>query len=103
MLFSEPIQISITLFNPLKVSLLLKDVEILWQFTHLRNEDSEEPVDEVLVNEPSIASSRNLENNVIIGQKIKSLLLDGDDKKTLNFTITPLKIGQLIIQGLAFR
>ncbi|CAH0724853.1 unnamed protein product, partial [Brenthis ino] len=98
----EPIQVSVTLFNPLKVSLLLKDVELLWQFAPSA-EDPGEHTDEVLNNEPSLAAGQNLESNVIHGQKIKSFLLDGDCKKTLNFIITPLKIGQLTIQGLAFK
>lgn len=80
----------------------MKDVELLWQFTTSEG-DAETPSDEILINEPSLASGRSLENNIIIGQKIKSILLDGDGRKALNFTITPLKIGQLIVQGLAFK
>lgn len=82
--------------------MLLKDLELLWQFAP-SVEDSGAHTDEVLNNEPSVATGQNLESNVIHGQKIKSFLLDGDCKKTLNFIITPLKIGQLTIQGLAFR
>ncbi|XP_023939464.1 trafficking protein particle complex subunit 8 [Bicyclus anynana] len=98
----EPIQISITLYNPLKVSLLLKEIELLWQFTP-DVEESETTNEEVLNNETMLATGQVIESNVIHGQKIKSFLLDGDCKKTLNFTVIPLKIGQLVIQGLAFR
>ncbi|XP_039753731.1 trafficking protein particle complex subunit 8 [Pararge aegeria] len=98
----EPIQISITLYNPLKISLLLKEIELLWQFTP-NVEETDTSKEEVLNNEPLLATGQVLESNVIHGQKIQSFLLDGDCKKTLNFTVIPLKIGELIIQGLAFR
>lgn len=66
-------------------------------------EETDTSSDEVLNNEPLLAAGQGLESNVIHSQKIKSFLLDGDSKKTLNFTVIPLKIGQLIIQGLAFK
>ncbi|XP_069359904.1 trafficking protein particle complex subunit 8 [Maniola hyperantus] len=98
----EPIQISLTLYNPLKISLLLKEIELLWQFTP-NVEETETTIDEVLNNEPVFATGQVIESNVIHGQKIKSFLLEGDCKRTLNFTVIPLKIGQLIIQGLAYK
>ncbi|CAH2102558.1 unnamed protein product [Euphydryas editha] len=97
----EPIQISITICNPLKISLLLKEVELLWRFTP--NEDTGTPLDEVLDNEPSLAAGQTLESSVICVQKIKSFMLEGECNKPLNFTITPLKIGQLTIHGVAFK
>ncbi|XP_046960546.1 trafficking protein particle complex subunit 8 [Vanessa cardui] len=97
----EPMQISITLHNPLKVSLLLKEIELLWRFTP--SDGVEMSQEEVLDNEPSLAAGRTFESNVIRVQRIKSFLLEGDCKKSINFTITPLKIGQLSIHGVAFK
>ncbi|XP_049881251.1 trafficking protein particle complex subunit 8 [Pectinophora gossypiella] len=98
----EPTQISITLRNPLKISLLLKDVELLWQFVST-SDDPEAPKEGLLINEPSVATGNVLENNIICGQKIKSVLLEGDCKKVLTFTVTPLQVGNLNIQGLAYK
>ncbi|XP_061385966.1 trafficking protein particle complex subunit 8 isoform X3 [Danaus plexippus] len=97
----EPIQIAITLYNPLKIPILLKELELLWQFT-LEADNTEISSDEILNNEPLIASGQIKESNVIRGQKLKSFLLEGECRKTLNLTVTPLQTGQLSIQGLAF-
>ncbi|XP_028156042.1 trafficking protein particle complex subunit 8 [Ostrinia furnacalis] len=98
----EPIQIAITLRNPLKISLILKDVELLWQF--ISNPEYDQNIDhEVLNNEPVVAAGSTLESNVIVGQKIKSVLFEGDCEKVLTFTITPLCVGQINIHGLAYK
>lgn len=98
---TEPIQISITLWNPLKISLILKDVELLWQFVLVTDDDTVE--EEVLSNEPAVSAGQALENNIIVSQKIKSVLLEGDCKKALIFTLTPLRVGRLNIHGLAYK
>ncbi|RVE41110.1 hypothetical protein evm_014240 [Chilo suppressalis] len=97
----EPVQISITLKNPLKISLLLKDVELLWQFTP--NTEDVEQLGMEINNEPLVTSGNNVDNNIIVGKKIKSILLNGDSDKILTFLITPLRIGQLNIHGLAYK
>lgn len=94
-------QISITLCNPLKISLLLKEVELLWRFAP--SDDTQIPSNEVLDNEPSLAAGQTLESSVIRVEKIMSVLLEGECNKPLNFTITPLRIGQLTIHGVAFK
>lgn len=88
--------------NPLKISLLLKDVELLWQFSP-NPEDDQKYEQEVLNNEPVVAAGKSLESNVIVGQKIKSVLLEGECTKVLTFLLTPLRIGQLNIQDLAYK
>ncbi|GBP45707.1 Trafficking protein particle complex subunit 8, partial [Eumeta japonica] len=93
----EPVQISILVYNPLKISLTLKDVELLWQF-----KGSDES-SETFYNELSIASSTSLDCNMVSCQKIKSLVLDGDSKKYLHFAITPLQVGELRLLGLAYK
>ncbi|KAM3967553.1 trafficking protein particle complex subunit 8 homolog l(3)76BDm [Aphomia sociella] len=98
----EPMQISITLRNPLKISLLLKDAELLWQFVP-NADDTERYKDEILNNEPSVAAGNSLESTIIYGQKIKSILLEGECTKVLTFSVTPLKVGQLCIHGLAYK
>ncbi|CAH0695186.1 unnamed protein product [Spodoptera exigua] len=98
----EPIQISVTLWNPLKISLVLKDVELLWQFVMTNTDGAADP-EEVLSNEQAIAAGLALESNVIVSQKIKSVLLEGDCKKVLIFTLTPLRIGRINIHGLAYK
>ncbi|KAI5640553.1 trafficking protein particle complex subunit 8 [Phthorimaea operculella] len=97
----EPIQVSITLRNPLKISIALRDVELLWQFAPSQEDPSvKEPV---VNNEPAVATGSALESNVICGQKIKTVLLDGDSKKILTFSLTPLRVGQLFVQGCAYK
>ncbi|CAG4978822.1 unnamed protein product [Parnassius apollo] len=97
----EPVQITLTLTNPLKIPLLLKDLELLWQFIP-DTEETEGPKD-ILNNEPFLASGRTLESNVIFRQKIASCLLEGDCNKRLTFSLTPLQVGRLLIKGLAFK
>ncbi|XP_072943715.1 trafficking protein particle complex subunit 8 [Epargyreus clarus] len=98
----EPIQISIVLRNPLKVSLLLKDIEILWQFVP-NVEDMDAMKDKVLNNEPLLAAGQTVESDLITSQKIKTFVLEGDCQKTLTFSIISLKTGQLNIHGLAYK
>lgn len=86
----------------MKIPILLKELELLWQFT-LEADNTEISSDEILNNEPLIASGQIKESNVIRGQKLKSFLLEGECRKTLNLTVTPLQTGQLSIQGLAFK
>jgi hypothetical protein len=77
-------------------------VELLWQYTP-NSEDSEKLGLDIINNEPMVAAGNNIENNVIVGQKIKSILLEGDCNKVLTFSITPLRVGQLNIHGLAYK
>ncbi|XP_026731514.1 trafficking protein particle complex subunit 8 [Trichoplusia ni] len=98
----EPIQISITLWNPLKISLILKDVELLWRFVHT-SDNASTTGEEVLSNEQSVAAGLVLESNIIYSQKIKSVLLEGACKKILIFTLTPLRVGRLNIHGVAYK
>ncbi|XP_037298483.1 trafficking protein particle complex subunit 8 isoform X2 [Manduca sexta] len=97
----EPVEISITLWNPLKIPLVLKDLDLLWRFTpHVENgEDPEEPIS----NELSVGSGVAVESKIIVGQTLKSFLLEGDCKKSLTFILTPLRVGQLNIEGLAYK
>ncbi|KAI8438483.1 hypothetical protein MSG28_010978, partial [Choristoneura fumiferana] len=97
----EPIQISITLRNPLKIVTILKDVELLWQF--VANSDDLESTKQILNNELMVASGSSLESSAICGQKIKSVILEGESSKSLIFSITPLQIGQLCVQGVAYK
>lgn len=101
-LFSEPIQISVTLWNPLKISLVLKDVELLWRFVVTSDDTTIDP-EEVLSNEQAVSAGQALESNVIVSQKIKSVLLEGDCKKVLIFTVTPLRVGRISIHGVAYK
>ncbi|XP_050666465.1 trafficking protein particle complex subunit 8 isoform X2 [Leptidea sinapis] len=97
----EPLQISVCLKNPLKVALLLKDLEILWRFSS--SADSAEVQEEAISNESRIASGLSIESNVIHSQKIKSLLLEGQRESMLTFGLTPLKLGHLDILGVAYK
>ncbi|CAK1539980.1 unnamed protein product [Leptosia nina] len=98
----EPIHVAITLKNPLKVTYLLKDLELLWHFTP--NTDGRTEVqDEVYENECNVAAGHVLESSVVHGQKIRSLLLEGECQKMVNFIITPLRDGKLDLHGLAYR
>ncbi|XP_047034378.1 trafficking protein particle complex subunit 8 [Helicoverpa zea] len=98
----EPIQISVTLWNPLKISLILKDVELLWRFVTTADGDAAGD-EEVLSNEQAVSAGQALESNTIFSQKIKSVILEGDTKKVLIFTLTPLKVGRLNVHGLAYK
>lgn len=100
-LISEPIQISLTLKNPLKVALVLKDLELLWKF--LPNSEESDKPQEWLNNEASVAAGSTAENNLIFGQKLKSVIIEAEGTEVLTFALTPLQIGQLIICGVAYK
>ncbi|XP_068626862.1 trafficking protein particle complex subunit 8 [Battus philenor] len=97
----EPIEITITLTNPLKIPLVLRDLELLWQF----NPEGEniDGAKEILNNEPFIASGRTLDNNAIYTPKVQTFLLEGECNKRLKFSLTPLKVGLLHIKGLTYK
>lgn len=77
-------------------------MELLWQFIP-NSEEDQNLEQEVLNNEPIVAAGNSLESNVIVGQKIKSVLLEGECEKVLTFLLTPLCVGQINIHGLAYK
>lgn len=77
-------------------------MELLWRFV-LAADDDTLGDKEVLSNEHAVSTGQALESNIIFSQKIKSVLLEGDCKKALIFTLTPLKVGRLNIHGLAYK
>lgn len=96
----EPVQISVSVNNPLKISLSILDVELLWHFLpSAANEDVKEP----LRNEPIVAMKDQLKTNIISGHKIKSITLEGESEKNIVFSITPLQVGELHLQGIAYK
>lgn len=76
-------------------------MELLWRFVIAADEGTGDET--VLNNEQTLAAGQALESNVIFSQKIKSVLLEGDSKKVLIFTLTPLRVGRLNIHGLAYK
>ena len=77
-------------------------MELLWRFV-LATDDEAPGEEEVLSNEQAVSTGQALESNIIFSQKIKSVLLEGDSKKVLIFTLTPLRVGRLNIHGLAYK
>lgn len=77
-------------------------MELLWRFTPL-NESGDSDDNNSIYNEIALAQGVEVASNVIVGQKLPSVVLEGDSKKSLIFSLTPMKVGQVYIQGLAYK
>lgn len=80
---------------------MLKDLELLWRFQP--HTEGAEKTEEWLGNEESVATGASTDHSVIYGQKINSVLLEGECEEMLTFSLTPLQVGLLNIQSVAYK
>ncbi|XP_060558094.1 trafficking protein particle complex subunit 8-like isoform X2 [Ruditapes philippinarum] len=95
----EPITIELYLVNPLKVALTLTDVTLLWSF--LPNICSHEKP-QLITNEQMVTAKNNLADEIVHGQVVKEIILQGNDRLPVQMTLTPQQMGELRIYGITY-
>ncbi|XP_045191789.2 trafficking protein particle complex subunit 8-like isoform X2 [Mercenaria mercenaria] len=95
----EAITIELYLVNPLKVALTLTDVMLLWSF--LPNICSHEKP-QLITNEQMVTAKNNLADEIVHGQVVKEIVLQGNDRLPVQMTLTPQQMGELRIYGITY-
>ncbi|XP_052230198.1 trafficking protein particle complex subunit 8-like isoform X4 [Dreissena polymorpha] len=95
----EPITIEIYLVNPLKVAVTLTDVKLLWSFLPtIASHDKPQ----LITNETMLSAKNNLADEIVQGQVVKEIILQGSDRLPVKMTLVPHQMGELRIYGLTY-
>ncbi|XP_052816266.1 trafficking protein particle complex subunit 8-like isoform X2 [Mya arenaria] len=95
----EPITVEFYLVNPLKVALTLTDVMLLWSFLPTIG-SHDKP--QLITNETMVTAKNNLADEIIHGQVVREIVLQGNDRLPVQMTLTPHQMGDLRIYGLTY-
>lgn len=86
----EPIQILVQLRNPLQILLLLKDIYLLWQYT---DDNYKIVANEIIRTNP---------DQYVKTHYIKSVVLQANSTQDVVLTLTPLAVGQIILNAICY-
>ncbi|XP_054880101.1 trafficking protein particle complex subunit 8 isoform X2 [Poeciliopsis prolifica] len=100
----EPIIVEVTFRNPLKVSLLLSNLSLLWRFSTGtpfggKESTSDQITDEMNTNEDTSAGKNE---EIVTTEIIKEFYLGSEETKTARLKLLPHKTGQLNIVGVIY-
>ncbi|XP_048756747.2 trafficking protein particle complex subunit 8-like isoform X2 [Ostrea edulis] len=95
----EPITVEVYLVNPLKVVLVLTEVTLLWSF--LPSIPGQEK-SQLITNEVFSSVKNTLANEIIHTQVIDEIVLPGNERSPVQFTLTPHQTGELRIVGICY-
>ncbi|KAM6921828.1 trafficking protein particle complex subunit 8 [Xenentodon cancila] len=101
----EPIIVEVTFRNPLKVSLALSDLSLLWRFTPdgassaAKESSGEKLPGETITNEEAAASEND---DVVTTEIIKEFYLGPEETKMARLKLLPHRTGQLNIVGVIY-
>lgn len=94
----EPVTIEVTVINQLKVTLVLRDIRLLWRFTPDECDNAEKAF---YSNEQS-SNTPKVDENVIVSTPLSEILLEGSETKRICISLIIRMMGQLQITGLAY-
>lgn len=100
----EPIIVEVTFRNPLKISLLLSNLSLLWRFTTSspsggKESTSEQLAEEISTNEDTSAGETD---EIVSTEIIKEFQLGSEETKTARLKLLPHRTGQLNIVGVIY-
>ncbi|KAL4234283.1 Trafficking protein particle complex 8 [Mactra antiquata] len=95
----EPITIEFYLVNPLKVALTMTDVMLLWSFLPTIS-SMDKP--QLITNEHMVTAKNNLSDEIVHGQTVKEIILQGNDRLAVQMTLAPQQMGELRIYGITY-
>lgn len=99
----EPIIVEVTLRNPLKVSLDLSNLCLLWRFSPDGGMSSKDQTNaEVATNEESLASGMTLKDDIITNEIIPVFHLSPEETRMARLRLLPHRTGQLNIVGVVY-
>lgn len=92
----EPIEISVTLENTIKIPITFSDISLLWSF---RRPGSETLVcnEEVRPDQPTLQA---MYENIAYATKVPQLTINEHESRTVKFKLTPKEVGTITITGL---
>ncbi|TNM87661.1 hypothetical protein fugu_005882 [Takifugu bimaculatus] len=93
----EPIIVEVTFRNPLKVSLALSNLSLLWSFSQ---DDAPKPEEPPITNEEELAPGKN--DDVITTEVIQEFPIGPDETKMARLQLLPHKPGRLNIVGVVY-
>ncbi|CAI9716399.1 particle complex subunit 8-like isoform X1 [Octopus vulgaris] len=95
----EKVSVEVHLVNPLKITLLLTDVVLLWTFLpHLPDNQEKSPL---ITNEVSSVKNK-LADEIIHTEVLKEVTLTGNMELPVQLSLTPQQTGELRIVGIAY-
>ncbi|XP_073332203.1 trafficking protein particle complex subunit 8 [Pagrus major] len=100
----EPIIVEVTFRNPLKVSLALSNLSLLWQFTADDVPPSKEKTTEELAitNEETLALGMTQKDDIVTTEVIQEFHMGPEETKMARLRLLPHRTGQLNIVGVVY-
>uniref|UniRef100_A0A3P9KU84 Trafficking protein particle complex 8 n=1 Tax=Oryzias latipes TaxID=8090 RepID=A0A3P9KU84_ORYLA len=104
----EPIIVEVTFRNPLKVSLALSELSLLWRFSpHVSSLSIREPVSEqltgeVIGNEETLTTPNLSKDDIVTTEIIQEFHLNPEETRTARLKLLPHRTGQLSIVGVTY-
>ncbi|XP_056234287.1 trafficking protein particle complex subunit 8 isoform X1 [Seriola aureovittata] len=103
----EPIIVEVTFRNPLKVSLALSNLSLLWRFTAdaaspSTEKTTEELEGEAVTNEETLARGMTQKDDIVTTETILDFHMGPEETKTARLRLLPHRTGQLNIVGVVY-
>ncbi|XP_041647295.1 trafficking protein particle complex subunit 8 [Cheilinus undulatus] len=99
----EPIIVELTFKNPLKVSLVLSNLSLLWRFTPNGKSPSKKMTEEsAITNEETLAQGTVQKDDVITTEVIQEFQMGPEETKMARLRLLPHRIGHLNIVGVVY-
>uniref|UniRef100_A0A4W6CYI7 Trafficking protein particle complex subunit 8 n=1 Tax=Lates calcarifer TaxID=8187 RepID=A0A4W6CYI7_LATCA len=103
----EPIIVEVTFRNPLKVSLALSNLSLLWKFTAddappSKEKTAEKLAGEAITNEETLALGMTQKDDIVTTETILDFHLGPEETKMARLRLLPHRTGQLNIVGVVY-
>ncbi|XP_039983862.1 trafficking protein particle complex subunit 8 isoform X2 [Xiphias gladius] len=101
----EPIIVEVTFRNPLKVSLALSNLALLWRFTAdgtPKEKTTEELAGEAVTNEETLSLGMTQKDDIITTENIPDFHMGPEETKVARLRLLPHRTGQLNIVGVVY-
>ncbi|CAI5636757.1 unnamed protein product [Oreochromis niloticus] len=98
----EPIIVEVTFRNPLKVSLALSSLSLLWRFTVDGSSSSNEMTEETITNEETSAVGMTQKDDIVTSETIQEFHLGPEETKMARLKLLPHRTGQLNIVAVVY-
>ncbi|XP_020502574.2 trafficking protein particle complex subunit 8 [Labrus bergylta] len=98
----EPIIVELTFRNPLKVSLALSNLSLLWRFTANAASPSETSDESSITNEETLSLGVTQNDEIVTTEVIQEFQMDPEETKMARLRLLPHRTGQLNIVGVVY-
>ncbi|KAM7410650.1 hypothetical protein PAMA_001877 [Pampus argenteus] len=98
----EPIIVEVTFRNPLKVSLALSNLSLLWRFTPDGEKTEESPGEAITNEKDTLAQGMSQKDDIITTEIIQEFHMGPEETKLARLRLLPHRTGQLNIVGVVY-